>query len=544
VQKEKTINLVKKIIPNVPIIKVIHHDAHAYNAYLNSGFENATIITMDGQGESETLTVSRATKGGIEKLYASYWPNSLGIFYWFSTIHLGYEMGDEFKVMGMAAHGKPIYVDVLKTMICVDSNGCLEFHTNEYFGRKDIESIHGHYSFGFREKFYELIPERKPENEILQVHYDFAASLQKFTEDLGEEIARIAVKKTGFSQIALSGGLALNGLMNEKIRKSDFCSSIFIYPAAGDDGGAVGAAQYVVFEKSKIKPKRIHTSFYGEDYNNEEIESVILSLKLKYEKPVSIHKNIALAVSEGKIVARFYSKSEFGPRALGHRSILADPRKNEMKDILNERIKHREMFRPFAPACMKEFVTEFFDINGDADFMNLIVNAKPESKQRVPAVVHVDNTARVQTVGKSENIDFYKILNEFYLLTGIPIMINTSFNVNGEAIVETPLDAIESFGHMDIDFLAIGDYWIEKTANKTRFPVMTDSELIARRKERFKEKYKNLLKLYDLNNFEFSEPMNLLKNIENIKKLNIILEQKTSVRSSLLTKLIRFLKNK
>jgi carbamoyltransferase len=517
VSKQRTINLLGKKFPNIPIYKISHHESHSYCAYLNSGYENATILTLDGQGESETFTVSKATPKGIEKMYSSSWPYSLGIFYWFATLYLGFETGDEFKVMGMSAYGSPIFYDILRGMISVSNEGKLVFHDNVYFGRQEIDSIHGHFYYGFKEKFNEIVPRRSAEQEILQLHFDLAASLQKLTEEIGVELAKIAVRKTGFANIAMAGGVALNGLMNERIRSSDFCESLFVYPASGDDGGAVGAAQCMAFKENPYPSKKIHTVFYGLDYTNDVIESSIKSLGLEYKKVSHIHAKIAEALSKGFIVARFFSRSEFGPRALGHRSILTDPRKNEMKDILNERIKHREMFRPFAPACLKEYVNEYFEIQGDADFMLFIVQAKEKSKALIPAVVHFDNTARVQTVGKEENPDFYKTISEFHKITGIPVVVNTSFNVNGEAIVETPIDAIESFAHMDIDYLAIGDYWIEKSANLSNFPSLTDSELIKRRKYRFNSEIVDTMKHYDLNSFEFSETMNLLKTIEKLK---------------------------
>jgi len=346
---------------------------------------------------------------------------------------------------------------------------------------------------------------------------------KNLTEDIGVELARIAVEKTGYSNIALAGGVALNGLMNEKIRNSGFCESIFVYPASGDDGGAVGAAQYIAFQTSRFQTKRIHSVFYGIDYSNEVIATAIDSLGIISRKSNNIHNDIAEALHQGKIVARFFSSSEFGPRALGHRSILADSRRKEMKDILNERIKHREAFRPFAPACMKEYAGEYFEIEGDADFMVLIVKSKEKSKNIVPAVVHMDNTARVQTVGRDENPDFYKTISAFYKITGVPIVVNTSFNVNGEAIVETPLDAIESFLHMDIDSLAIGDFWIEKSENINKIPSLTDNELIERRKKRYIEKFPDLIRNYKIHHFHFSEKMNLLKTIEMLyKKIDAI----------------------
>lgn len=504
IKYKNIVQILSHLYPSVPLHRVPHHLCHAASAFFNSGFEKATIVTLDGQGESETACIYIGDDKGIRQVTSTRWPYSLGIFYLNVTNYLGFRFGDEYKVMGMAAYGEPKYYDILKDMVEVKEDGSIVFKETEYFGRQEVSGMYGHFYYNFKK---EIVKPRSSSQKLRQEHFDFACSVQKLIESLGVEIVKKAISNTKIRDVAMAGGVALNCLMNEKIRLHSGCDRLFIYPAAGDDGTAVGAAQYIAFKYSAIKPKPITTCFYGYGATNQEIEGELKRKELVYTKPDNIHEEIARAIADNKIVARYTGRSEFGPRALGDRSILADPRNPEMKDILNERIKQREPFRPFAPACLRENVSEYFEIDIDAPFMLLV--SKVKAKSKIPAVVHNDGTARVQTVSHDQNETFYRTIEAFRNITGIPVVINTSFNVNQEAIVDTPLDAIESFGHMDTDYLAIGDFWLSKEANEEKFVKMPTPEYLEIRKKRFSDSCHHILKNYNMRHFYYYDSENL-----------------------------------
>ena len=382
-------------------------------------------------------------------------------------------------------------------MMSVSDNAELYFHETPYFAKQEMGAS-GHVYYTFTKKFSRLVSRRSPSQDVTQPHFDFAASVQKLTEDIGVEIARRAIALTGESKMAIAGGVSLNGLMNEQIRLRSGCSDIFIYPAAGDDGTAIGAAQLVAFRQSKFSRQRITTCYYGYSPTNEEIKAALAQNELVYTKPDSISQTIARAIADNKVVARYNARAEFGPRALGQRSILANPKDARMKDVLNVRIKHREPFRPFAPVCLRERVEEYFDLNVDAPFMLLICQAKERAKNEIPAVVHNDGTARVQTVTPEQNADLYRIISEFDKISGTPVIINTSFNVNGETIVDSPMDAIESFGFMDIDYLAIGDYWVSKEENASKFSKLPHNDYLEIRRKRFRDNLFDPMSILDI----------------------------------------------
>jgi carbamoyltransferase len=506
VQHNRICSLVKQLFPSLPLHRVKHHFCHAATAYYNSGFENATVLTIDGQGESETVAFFSATPQGIRQINASAWPHSLGIFYLNATTYLGYAHGDEYKVMGMAAYGRPTYYELIREMVSVSENDKLIFSPTKYLIKAEHDKFHGYFYYNFSTAFETIVSRRRKSAPILQKHFDLAASVQKVTEEVGVELAQRAISRTGFRKLALAGGVALNGLMNEQIRLKSGCDEIFIFPAAGDDGTAVGAALYVAAQRrTKIKTEQISNVFYGYAADESEIRQTIEKCKLVYERPHSIHAKIAEAIAENKIVARYIGRAEFGPRALGNRSILANPTQFSMKSILNLKIKHRESFRPFAPACLAEYAGEYFRLDVPSPFMLLITQATSRAKEETPAVVHNDDTCRVQTVSLTENSDFYQIIDHFRKITGIPILINTSFNINDETIVDTPLDAVESFGHMDIDYLAIGDFWIDKQQNVDNFVNYSDAEFLQIRRARFSASFDSPLSALDAHRNYFLE---------------------------------------
>jgi carbamoyltransferase len=406
--------------------------------------------------------------------------------------------------MGMAAYGKPVYYDLFRKLIQFDESLTISFADSPCYGVQEFDQ--GHMWNYFSEEMAKVVPKRKRNEEIQQVHFDLAASLQKAFEDFGAEFAQKAMGKTGRKKICLAGGVALNGLMNEAIRRRTQCEKIFVFPAAGDDGCAVGAAQSFVFKNGRITPPAMGMPFYGGGSSESEIRALLKDMGIAFEEPPDIHRRIAEALKDHKIVARFTGRSEFGPRALGNRSILANAQTPEMKDTLNIRIKHREQFRPFAPACLLAHAPELFDIEVEAPFMLLIANARDTARQKIPAAVHADGTSRVQTVNEQTNPSFFRTIKSFHELTGIPAIINTSFNINGEAIVETAQDALESFAQMDIDFLALEGFWIDKNLNADRFPKQSDEQFLEVRKNRYRNAFEHPLKNLEIYHDYFVRP--------------------------------------
>lgn len=469
---------------DVPVTFLNHHLAHAASAFYNSGFPAATVLVIDGSGESDTVTVFRGDATGLSLVRRTGWPHSLGIFYLTATEHLGFSLGDEYKVMGMSAYGRPRFLPQLAGMLAVTEDAQLRLCETplQTLGRIDGT---GHMVFRFTEALRAILPPRQRSEPFRQEHFDFAASIQKLTEDAGVELARRAIEQTGLPDVALAGGVGLNGLMNEAIRQRSGCREMFIFPAAADDGCAVGAAQWLAAQHQQLPARRLRACYFGHEVAPAEMLEALTERDIRFTQPASIHDQIAAALAAGKIVARCHGRAEFGPRALGHRSILAHPGLATMKETLNARVKHREEFRPFAPACLREKAPQYFQLDLDAPFMLLITTARPGTAQLVPAVVHEDGTARVQTVSPDEHIDFYQIITAFERKTGLPIVLNTSFNVNGETIVDTAQDALESFGFMDIDYLALGPYWISKTENAARFPNLSHDAYLALRRARY-----------------------------------------------------------
>ena len=494
--------MVAGLLPGVPVHHVNHHLCHAASTYYSSGFEESCIITWDGQGESQTTCVYHTGPEGIRLVAETPWPFSLGMLYFGATNYLGFKLGDEFKVMGMAAYGKPRFYDALREIVTFEPGPVIRFKATDLYARQEFPT--GHYWYYFTQKLGTLASRRLKHQPLAQEHFDLAASVQKVFEDVGVEFAKLALAATGEKNLCLSGGVALNGLMNEAIRRQSGCSQIHVFPAAGDDGTAVGAAWQRIFERGGLKSRKLALPFFGGGSTDDEIRAELERMNLVFEEPDDINERIAEALAVHEIVARFHGRSEFGPRALGNRSILANPARAEMKDVLNERIKHREMFRPFAPACLVEKTAEYFDINVEAPFMLLIAPARPIAQQKIPAAVHADGTSRVQTVSREGNPDFYKTIEAVERRTGTPVVINTSFNINGEAIVETPRDAVESFAQMDIDHLAIGKFWVSKAANN--FPKMSDAAFLEIRKKRFTDVHDHVLAHYDINRDYYARP--------------------------------------
>ncbi|TMJ01372.1 MAG: hypothetical protein E6G97_15925 [Alphaproteobacteria bacterium] len=495
----------RELFPHATIHSVPHHLAHAASAYFASGFSEATVLVVDGQGEHESVSAYCADQAGLGLVSSSTYPSSLGLFYLTCTEHLGFSLGDEYKVMGMAAYGRPTLFEAISSFMRVTEKGELHFCENEYFILDELRANTGHAIVRATPALCALVPQREATAQIGQNHFDFAASIQLLTENIGVELARRAIARTGKSPLVMTGGVALNGLMNERIRRESGCGDIFIYPAAGDDGTAVGAAQSVAMQSGVRPMGGIRTCFYGNASSDAGIARELEQRGIRSTQPDDIHATIAEALTRGKIVARFVGNSEFGPRALGNRSILADPRDVRMRDILNVRIKHRESFRPFAPACLRERIDEYFELDADAPFMLLICQATDLARRQIPAAVHQDGTARVQSVDGESNPEFYRVIHEFGRRTGVPVLINTSFNVNGETIVDTAADAIESFLFMDIDYLAINGYWVAKEENPGHsLSSIPHDDYLALRRTRYEHRYPEALSSLDLARFHAS----------------------------------------
>lgn len=485
--------------PQAEIVSVSHHQCHAASAFYCSDFENAAVLTVDGQGENETITLNMAKGNEIRLLSQTRWPNSLGALYMQLAWYLGFDgdprypgLGDEYKVMGMSAYGKPLYIEIFREMGRVGEEGEFELIFGTYLDIAPVEGCLGHSQPLLAKRFFKALGERRSScDPIEQRHYDIARSGQVFLEEIGVAIAtHLKTLCPDTDNLCIAGGVGLNGLMNMRILREAGFRNIFVQPASGDDGTSLGAALHVYHDLLKGgRCKPLSNAYLGFDYGNHDICSALEKYNLRFHEPESIHVEMGRLLQEGNIVARYFGRGEFGPRALGHRSILANPTLPEMKDAVNARIKHRESFRPFAPACLEERASEYFDIDIPTPYMLLICQARPDASSLIPAVVHDDGTARLQTVRRDVNPDLYQTIFEFNKQSGVPVLLNTSFNVNGESIVETPQDAVESFLFMGIDYLAIGPYLVSKAENDAVYSRPTRENHIRVRQNRYVEKF-------------------------------------------------------
>jgi carbamoyltransferase len=438
---------------------VPHHDSHAASAFFVSPFEEAAVLTIDANGEWPTLTTSIGRGNRLQKLASIGLPNSIGGFYASITEHLGFKRNnDEFKVMGLAGYGDPTYHrKAMQELI---------FATDDGFFR--INPCYFDYSA------YKISPKplvagllgcsaRRKGEEINEYHKSIAAALQEHTENIVIHIARNLQKKTGLKKLCLAGGVALNCVMNSAILENTDFEEVFIQPAAHDAGSALGAASWV-YHQVLNRPREyvMDRVDFGPSYSDDRIESILKSGMLKYQRSRDIAKDTARLIADGNIVGWFQGRAEFGPRALGYRSILADPTDIGMQDHLNLRVKHREDFRPFAPASTIEDFREYFETDAGDPFMTKICNVRMKYREALPSVTHIDSSARLQTVCASINPLFHKVIDEFKKIKGIPVVINTSFNINGEPMVLSPRDAIRCFYSTGIDCLVIGSFILHK----------------------------------------------------------------------------------
>ena len=446
-----------------------HHMSHAAHAFYTSPFKECAILTIDGVGEWTTTSFGTAQNNSIKLTDDIRWPHSVGLLYSAFTYFLGFKVNEgEYKLMGLSAYGKPKYYDlIMKELIDVKDDGSI--HLNMKYFAFTYDKVMTN------DKFSELfgIPPRKKNEKTEQIHYDIGASAQKVLEDVILLMANHIHKKTQMKNLCFGGGVALNGVANYNLIKNGPFENIHIPPSPGDGGSAVGCAQYLYYIHNKNKrtveqnSERIKNNVYvGPSFSNDVIKSFLEENNIDYEylQREQLLQNTAKLISDGNVVGWYQGKMEWGPRALGNRSILADPRDAKMKDILNEKIKHRESFRPFAPSILEEYVSEYFDIDITSPYMLLVAPVKKPEK--IPAVTHVDGTGRLQTVSKQSNPLYYDLINEFYKITNIPVIINTSMNVMGEPIVNTPEQAYNMLKKTDMDYIIMGNHLVSKLSNE------------------------------------------------------------------------------
>ncbi len=448
-------------IGNATIHFVPHHLAHAASAFYSSGYRESGVLTIDGFGENSSSIFAIGGPDGLQVLEETMLPGSLGVLYMMMTAFLGFRPLDgEYKVMGLAPYGNPdTYAKEFADLFEQRADGiCLTTKLLRADFGPYVESLFG--------------PARVPGGPVTQREMDIAAAIQKAFEDAMQCRMTYLKDKYGIKRICLSGGVALNVVMTGKIARSGIFEKVYVFPASGDDGASIGAAQYVYHDVLRYPPRAepVRTMSLGPSFNQDQVARALNAYvaKVDFHKLDNVAATVADALVDGKVVGWFSGRMEFGPRALGNRSILADPRSAEMRDVVNTRVKLREEFRPFAPAALAEYADVYFDMDGveRCDFMEFVVPANALGANSVKAVVHIDGSARLQTVERADNAPFWNVIEAFRQRTGVPIVLNTSFNVRGEPIVCTPEDAIRCFLSTDIDVLVMEGYMVAKKAGK------------------------------------------------------------------------------
>ena len=489
-QKKLIFNHLKKHDENFNDEKKIlfseHHLSHAASAFYPSPFTEAIVLTADGVGEWATTTVAIGNGKNLEIKKELHFPHSLGLLYSAFTYYTGFKVNSgEYKLMGLAPYGKPKYVDIiLNKLIDLKEDGTFMLH-QDYFN----------YATGLtmtNKKFDNLFGQkpRKPESEkITQFHMDIASSIQKVTEKIMIMLAKSLKDEYGISNLCLAGGVALNCVANGKILEEKIFDNIWVQPASGDAGGSLGAALalwHIENKEERIVSKNddMQGSYLGNEFSDKQVQDIFEDIGAQYSliNEDDLMDKVTNDLSNGKAIGWFQGRMEFGPRALGNRSILGDPRSEKMQKNLNLKVKYRESFRPFAPSILIEDVANWFNINVDSPYMLMVASIKKEKKiemtdeqkklfgidllnikrSEIPAVTHVDYSARIQTVHKNTNQKFYNLIKEFKEKTNCPILINTSFNIRGEPIVNTPLDAFNCFMGTDLDILVVGNCYLDK----------------------------------------------------------------------------------
>jgi carbamoyltransferase len=450
---------------------VEHHRAHLASSFFVSPFKRAALLSIDGFGDFISTMWARGEGNDIEVLGQVDFPHSTGIVYTATTQFLGFpHYGDEGKVMGLAPYGRPQFINEFRDIIRTESNG--QFRLNLSYFRHHSEGVEMSWDQGspvigniFSEAFVDTFGQsRNPGDELTDRDRDIAASLQLRLEEVACHVLTHLHDRTGLKELGLSGGVAYNSVMNGKLLLNTPFERVFVQPAAGDSGTALGVCYQIHSGLlNQDRTEHMEGAYTGPDFSNEEIQAALDRAELSYAKcsEREVTQLAAKDIAAGLVVGWFQGKMEFGPRALGNRSIVADPRREEMKDVLNDRIKKREPFRPFAPSILAERVGDYFEQSHPAPTMLMVYQIKPERRAQIPAVTHVDGSGRLQTVSREVNGRYYQLISDFNELTGVPVVLNTSFNEN-EPIVCTPGQAIECFLKTRMDVLYLGDYRVAR----------------------------------------------------------------------------------
>lgn len=487
----------KELGYNGQILFPEHHESHAASAFYPSPFSEAAILTIDAVGEWATTSYGIGKENDISIMSELKFPHSLGLLYSAFTYYTGFKVNSaEYKVMGLAPYGEPKYVDtILDKLIDLKEDGSFKLNMRYFNYCTGLTMTNGRFNklFGGRPC--------KPGSKVTQREMDLARSIQVVTEEIVFRMANHVYKETGKKNLCLAGGVALNCVSNGRLLREGPFENLWIQPAAGDAGGALGVALLIWYKylgnNRKLDEARMlqKASYLGNYYTDEEIEGFLTKEGIPFEKlkTKEIPPRIAELIASENVIGWFEGRMEFGPRALGSRSIIGDPRSKEMQSIMNLKIKYRESFRPFAPTVLREHVSDYFDIDCESPYMSLVANIKDEKRikmsgeeeklfgleklkvvrSEVPAITHVDYTARIQTVTKEDNPLFYSVIEEFYKKTGCPMIVNTSFNVRGEPIVCRPEEAYKCFMRTGMDYLIMGSYLLDKKKQK---PVEVDTD--------------------------------------------------------------------
>ncbi|MBS1949727.1 MAG: Nodulation protein nolO [Cytophagales bacterium] len=452
------------------IINVEHHRSHLASAFFASPFDEAAILSIDGSGDFTTTMIATGKGNEITVLDSVDFPVSAGLFYTAFTQYLGFpHYGDEYKVMGLAPYGEPVYADAIKKIIRFNANGLFSWDESYFANPTEIKLDYSTHVPDISQLFGNKMvitfgPPREAKEELTQKHKDIAASVQRVCEELILHILSSLQQRTGLKNICIAGGVAQNSVANGKIIERTNFENLYI-PSAGHDAGiSMGSAQYAyhhVLKNKRCPP--IYSAYTGSKFSNDEIEKLLRERNISFKRleDEKLFDRVTDKLIQPGVVGWFSGRAEFGPRALGARSILADPRNPNAKDLLNAKIKRRESFRPFAPSILKEYTGEFFEKTEDVPFMEKVFPIKKEKRELIPAVTHVDGTGRLQTVMREVSPRYYELIDTFRKKTGIPILLNTSFNEN-EPIVNTPAEALDCFLRTNMDMLVLENCVVER----------------------------------------------------------------------------------
>jgi len=452
------------------IIMVEHHRSHLASAFFASPFDEAAIISIDGSGDFTTTMIAIGKGNQIEVLDSVDFPASIGLFYTAFTQYLGFSnYGDEYKVMGLAPYGNPIYVEQIRKIFHFEDDGLFRWDADYFVNPNEMKINYNTniplISILYGEKMEQIFgPARKEGEELTEKHKNIASSVQSVCEELILHMLNHLQNRTGLKNVCIAGGVAQNSVANGKILENTSFENLYI-PSAGHDAGiSMGCALYA-FNHILKNPRQpaIYNAYTGSKFSNEEIEIFLKEKGIKYDRleDAELYERVVDKLIEPGVVGWFSGRAEFGPRALGGRSIIADPRNNKAKELLNTKIKRRESFRPFAPSILREYVSDYFTIIQDVPFMEKVFPIKPEKYAEIPAVTHVDGTGRLQTVSKEVSPRYYALIDRFREKTGVPILLNTSFNEN-EPIVNTPEEALDCFLRTQMDMLVLENCIIER----------------------------------------------------------------------------------